>query len=70
LDIIKKTGVWANGILSGPGEIVHADHKVAGNWLSNEKMGVPAKIVFPNGYVKEIWDQKFVDSSITAGGST
>ncbi|KAJ3411962.1 hypothetical protein HDV05_001440 [Chytridiales sp. JEL 0842] len=53
----KKTGVWSAGVLNGPGEIIHADHKVTGNWLSNEKMAVPAKIVFPTGFVKEVWDQ-------------
>ncbi|KAJ3368854.1 hypothetical protein HDU91_000235 [Kappamyces sp. JEL0680] len=51
----KKKGIWVNGTLSGPGEIIHEDHKVSGHFLNNFEMKMPAQLSFPKvGYSKTI----------------
>lgn len=53
----KKRGQWINGIMEGPGEIIHADHNVSGNFIGG-LIDMPAKIKFMNNskYVKMILD--------------
>ncbi|KAJ3098627.1 Radial spoke head 1 [Phlyctochytrium planicorne] len=55
----KKVGLWVDGALAGPGEIVHADHKISGHWTGNTLMKLPSKIVFANGHVQTIQEQSF-----------
>ncbi|KAJ3209520.1 hypothetical protein HDU67_006148 [Dinochytrium kinnereticum] len=52
-------GLWVDGALVGPGEIVHADHKVVGHWSGNTQMNLPAKILFANGHIQTIQDPSF-----------
>lgn len=35
------------GVLSGPGEILHVDHKVSGVFLNDNEMQMPAQLSFP-----------------------
>ncbi|KAJ1563524.1 hypothetical protein HK096_000583, partial [Nowakowskiella sp. JEL0078] len=53
----KKKGIWVNGALNGPGEIIHADHKIIGRFTSNDVFQSPAKIqFFSNGYTIDVRD--------------
>jgi hypothetical protein len=41
--------------LSGPGEIIHNDHKVSGVFLNDSEMEMPALLSFPKiGYSKSV----------------
>ncbi|KAJ3124415.1 prolactin receptor [Nowakowskiella sp. JEL0407] len=59
----KKKGIWEQGILKGPGEIVHADHKIIGTFTENDVMQAPAKIQFTsNGYTITVRDPLILGS--------
>ncbi|KAI8815191.1 hypothetical protein BJ742DRAFT_7859 [Cladochytrium replicatum] len=52
----KKKGTWVRGVLSGPGEIVHADHKISCSFVDNQ-CTMPAKIQFhSSGYTTQVSD--------------
>lgn len=42
----QKKGTWVEGSLTGPGEIVHADHIISGNFASNEILSSPVTVRF------------------------
>ena len=45
--------MWVNGSLKGPGQIIQADHRIEGVFLSDNRMEMPAQIVFTHsGYSK------------------
>lgn len=54
----KKQGEWVAGVLTGLGEIIHADHKIFGKFISNESMEMPVKVTFNStgNYTKYITD--------------
>ncbi|KAJ3277905.1 hypothetical protein HK104_002851 [Borealophlyctis nickersoniae] len=57
----QKKGNWVAGILSGPGEIIHADHKISGIFANNDRMEMPARVTFlTTGFSKEIKDPALV----------
>ncbi|KAJ3045885.1 Radial spoke head 1 [Rhizophlyctis rosea] len=57
----QKKGLWERGTLTGPGEIIHADHKLTGRFINNDRMDMPVKLTFTkNGFTKEITDPTLV----------
>lgn len=51
--------MWEKGVLTGPGEIVHSDHKITGKFLDNENMEMPVQVTFkatPGPYRKILND--------------
>ena len=50
----KKKGVWVQGALSGPGEVIHVDHKVSGVFINDGEMKMPSQLIFSNGYSKSV----------------
>ncbi len=54
--------MWAEGVLTGEGEIIHADHKLSAVFSGNDRIEVPAKITFlSTGYSSLIKDPTLID---------
>ncbi|KAL2920039.1 hypothetical protein HK105_200105 [Polyrhizophydium stewartii] len=57
----RKSGNWVEGKLLGPGEIIYADHKIIGNFKSDDRMDMPVKIHFTKtNYTKTVHDPALV----------
>ncbi|KAJ3030250.1 Radial spoke head 1 [Rhizophlyctis rosea] len=57
----QKKGLWDHNNLTGPGEIIHADHKISGRFVDNSRMDMPVKLTFlKTGWVKEVNDPSLV----------
>lgn len=66
----RKRGTWVQGVLNGQGEIIHQDHKVIGNFVSNQTMKFPVQAhFFGTSYTTEILDKNFLGASSEAGNA-
>lgn len=63
--IMQKQGNWVNGKLTGPGAIVHADHKVSGSFIDNDSLQMPVEqYFFSTGFTKLVNDYTAAGMSV------
>eukprot|EP00842_Homolaphlyctis_polyrhiza_P000108 jgi/Hompol1/1098/HPOL_001631-RA len=59
-----KSGMWIEGKLNGPGEIIYADHKIVGVFKNDDRMDMPVTIHYTKtGFTKTIHDPSLVGMS-------
>ncbi|KAG5460858.1 MAG: hypothetical protein BJ554DRAFT_7044 [Olpidium bornovanus] len=53
----QKKGVWENGTLLGPGQIVHADHTIKAEFVTNEHIQAPATVLYHSTGFEQVIDK-------------